>query len=83
MLWVRTFALMVVVVLGFTWPCRIVVPGLPSSITPVIVAAAASAGVTAAGTYSIAYAIGFPLPFTLVCESGIGMFIMGIGMIAA
>nr|KAE8926008.1 hypothetical protein PF009_g23792 [Phytophthora fragariae] len=76
LLWVRTFALTVVVVLGCMWPCRVVVPGLPLSITPVIVAATASAIAGAAGAFGIAYAIGFPLPFTLVCESGIGMFIM-------
>ncbi|KAE9122796.1 hypothetical protein PF005_g25650 [Phytophthora fragariae] len=83
LLWVRTFALTVVVVLGCMWPCRVVVPGLPLSITPVIVAATASAIAGAAGAFGIAYAIGFPLPFTLVCESGIGMFIMGMGMVAA
>lgn len=37
LLWVRTFALTTIVVLGFMWPCRVVVPGLPSAITPVVV----------------------------------------------
>ncbi|GMF62802.1 unnamed protein product [Phytophthora fragariaefolia] len=59
------------------------IPGLPAAISPIFGAALASSVAGAAGTFALASAIGFPLPFTLVCESAIGMPLIGMGMLAA